>query len=204
MWQTRDEKRQTKRVPLTATISVDTSVIPNARAAELAAEQPAAQAAEGNEGLGEEPRQLDVFSKVQAAWTGSVSAIAADDVASASSILFGPDAVTLMAPGADSVTLATGKEKINLLNEFKASHVSLSVTVGEIAVLQDGDSKLNSGLQSYSALVRSNYTIANAQGVQVEQGKRMELWRPSAANGRDWHLSWSMWNDDGMCLARGK
>ncbi|CAI5527450.1 unnamed protein product [Closterium sp. Naga37s-1] len=67
-------------------------------------------------GQGEEPKQSDVTFYVQTAWSAFVSALAADDVASASSILFGPDAVTLMALGADSVTLATEQEKANLLN----------------------------------------------------------------------------------------
>ncbi|CAI5491467.1 unnamed protein product [Closterium sp. Naga37s-1] len=65
----------------------------------------------------EEPQQSDVTFYVQTAWSAFVSALAADDVASASSILFGPDAVTLMAPGADSITLATELEKANLLND---------------------------------------------------------------------------------------
>ncbi|CAI5948401.1 unnamed protein product [Closterium sp. NIES-65] len=68
-------------------------------------------------GQGEEPKQSDVTFYVQTAWSAFVSALAADDLASASSILFGPDAVTLMAPGADSVTLATEQEKANLLND---------------------------------------------------------------------------------------
>ncbi|GJP34924.1 hypothetical protein CLOM_g19402 [Closterium sp. NIES-68] len=154
-------------------------------------------------GAGEEPRQSDVFFNVQTAWSAFVSAIAADDVASASSILFGPDAVTLMAPGADSVVLATEQEKANLVNEFKASHMSLSVMVEEVEVLQEeGDSSLNADSKSYAALVRSTYTIADAQGIEVEHGKRVELWRPSATNAGGWHLVWSMWNDNGRVLNR--
>ncbi|GJP34928.1 hypothetical protein CLOM_g19405 [Closterium sp. NIES-68] len=151
-------------------------------------------------GEGEELQQLDVIFNVQTAWSAFVSALAADDLASASSTLFGPDAVTLMAPGADSVTLATEQEKMDLLKELKASHLSLSVMVEEVALLQESESTRNSGLK-YGALVRSTYSIANAQGVDVEHGKRVELWRPST-NGGGWHLSWSMWNDNGHVLTR--
>ncbi|CAI5478513.1 unnamed protein product [Closterium sp. Yama58-4] len=152
-------------------------------------------------GKNEEPRQSDVIFYVQTAWSAFVSALAADDVASASSILFGPEAVTLMAPGADSVTLATEQEKANLIDELKASHVSLSVMVEEVALLQGSETKQGSGL-TISALVRSTYSVANAQGIDVEHGKRVELWRASATNGREWHLSWSMWNGNGHVLTK--
>ncbi|CAI5486976.1 unnamed protein product [Closterium sp. Naga37s-1] len=153
-------------------------------------------------GQGEEPQQSDVIFYVQTAWSAFVSALAADDVASASSSLFGPDVVTLMAPGADSMTLETEQEKTNLLNEFKASHLSLSVMVEEVAVLKGSESTQRSESSTISALVRSTYSIANAQGIDVEHGKRVELWRASATNGREWHLSWSMWNGDGRVLTR--
>ncbi|CAI7858528.1 unnamed protein product [Closterium sp. NIES-53] len=111
--------------------------------------------------LGMAPQQSEVHFHVQTAWSAFVSALAADDVASASSILFGPEAAKLMAPGAESVTLATEQEKENLLNEFKASHLSLSVTVGDVEVLQDEGSK------SFAALARSTYSIADAQGTWI-------------------------------------
>ncbi|CAI7858525.1 unnamed protein product [Closterium sp. NIES-53] len=156
----------------------------------------------GKAGRDEEPQQRDVRFYVQKVWSAFVSALAADDVASASSNLFGPDAVTLMAPGADSITLATELQKTNLLKELKWSQLSLTVSVGEIAVLQDADTKLISGSRSYAALVRSNYTIVDDQGFRVEHGRRVELWRPSSTNPREWHLSWSMWNDDGAVFRR--
>ncbi|CAI6001363.1 unnamed protein product [Closterium sp. NIES-64] len=146
--------------------------------------------------LGMAPQQSEVHFHVQTAWSAFVSALAADDVASASSILFDPEAAMLMAPGAESVTLVTEQEKANLLNEFKASHLSLSVIVGEVEVLQVEGSK------SFAALARSTYSIADAQGVEVEHGKRVELWRPSGTNGGGWHLVWSMWNDNGPVLSR--
>ncbi|CAI5466061.1 unnamed protein product [Closterium sp. Yama58-4] len=159
-------------------------------------------------GQNEEPRQSDVIFYVQTAWSAFVSALAADDEASASSILFGPEAVTLMAPGADSVTLATEQEKANLINngamsvqELKASHLSLSVMVEEVALLQGSETTQDSG-STISALVRSTYGVANAQGIDVEHGKRVELWRASSTNGREWHLSWSMWNGNGHVLTR--
>ncbi|CAI7879966.1 unnamed protein product [Closterium sp. NIES-54] len=232
MWQTRDEKTRgaSKSVPLTAT-SANASVIADAKRAALASEKTEAEARnripsvlkmdyhfghqdevktardneeylKGKAGRDEEPQQRDVRFYVQKVWSAFVSALAADDVASASSNLFGPDAVTLMAPGADSITLATELQKTNLLKELKWSQLSLTVSVGEIAVLQDADTKLISGSRSYAALVRSNYTIVDDQGFRVEHGRRVELWRPSSTNPREWHLSWSMWNDDGAVFRR--
>ncbi|CAI5466062.1 unnamed protein product [Closterium sp. Yama58-4] len=229
MWQNRGAKDQPKRVPFTATISADSFVSPDgtaelSEAAQAATDvpdvlmmdkdfgqldavkvaqsqneeanmQPARDSSENQEAK-EEPRQADVHFYVQTAWSAFLSALAAGDVASASSVLFGPEATTLMAPGAESVTLATEQEKTNLLKEFKASHQSLSVMVDEVEVLQEEGSK------SFAALARSMYTIADAQGVEVEHGKRVELWRPSGTNGGGWHLVWSMWNDNGPVLSR--
>ncbi|CAI5505949.1 unnamed protein product [Closterium sp. Naga37s-1] len=102
--------------------------------------------------LGMAPQQSEVHFHVQTAWSAFVSALAADDVASASSILFGPEAATLMAPGAGSVTLATEQEKENLLNVAMAT-VTIPAAKASLAPVARSENKSAGAAKSVLGII---------------------------------------------------